>query len=117
MNKVIEIDKGYLEIASELMKAILYDNGYVDRWHSEKSQFSKGWQNRIAPIAGKFFDLHPELLTDEVIENICCGFVEENKEAYGSLEGYAELDKILNEYFNSGCGVTSKFEIKKIVDK
>jgi len=108
-----QIDPGYLEIAKELMMSILYDNGYIDRWHSEKSQFSKRWQYRIAPIAGKFFDLQPELLTDETVENICCGFVEENQESYGDLDGYKELDKILNEYFNSGCGVTSKFVIKE----
>lgn len=96
----------HLEIAKKLMLEILYDNGYIDRWHTEKSQFSEDWQNKIAPIAGKFFELNPSILTDENIENICCGFVEENEELYGNLEGYKELSDILNEYFNSGCGVS-----------
>lgn len=102
------MDKGHLVIAKELMLAILYDNGYVDRWHSEKSQFSKKWQNKIAPIAGKFFDLHPELLTDENIELMTQGEVSEIENAFMKYEGFKELSNILNEYFENGCGVLHK---------
>ena len=99
------IDPGHIEIAKSLMKEILYDNGYVDRWHPEEKQYSKKWMDKIAVVAGNFFDQNPEVLTDEDIESICCGFVEENEEKYGSLSGYKEMSDILNEYFNSGCGV------------
>ena len=102
------MDNGHLEIAKSLMLEILYDNGYIDRWHTEKSQFSKKWQIKIAPVAAMFFDKHPELLTNEHIENICCGEVGENEEMYGKIEGYKELLDILNEYFNDCCGVKDK---------
>ena len=65
------MDNGHLEIARSLMKEILYDNGYVDRWHPEKSQMSKKWENKIAPIAGVFFEAHPELLTNEIGRASC----------------------------------------------
>lgn len=98
------IDSGYLEIAKALMLNILYDNGYIDINNSEKSVFSNKWQERIATVAGKFFDRYPHLLTDDVLHSICCGCDQDNEE-YTKYEGYSELDSILNEYFNSGCGV------------
>jgi hypothetical protein len=104
------MDNGHLEIAKEMMLSILYDNGYIDRWHSEKSQFSIKWQNKIAPIAGKFFDLHPELLTDENIEQICQGEVGETKTMFGKYDGFKELWKILGSYFEAGCGVNKKLK-------
>ena len=99
------MDNGHLEIAKTMMLAILYDNGYINRWRSEKSQFSVKWQNKIAPVAGKFFDLHPELLTDENIEQICQGEVGETEAMFGKYEGFKELNEILGSYFEDGCGV------------
>ena len=99
------MDNGHLEIAKTMMLAIMYDGGYVDRFHSEKSQFSKKWQNKIAPVAGKFFDLHPELLTDENIELMCIDEESEMEAMFEKYEGFHELNKILNDYFNDGCGV------------
>jgi hypothetical protein len=99
------MDNGHLEIAKTMMLVILYDNGYIDRWHSEKSQFSVKWQNKIAPVAGKFFDLYPELMTDENIEQICQGEVGETDAIFGKYEGFKELWDILGSYFEAGCGV------------
>ena len=87
-----------IEIAKSLMKEIMYDNGAVDRWHPEK--YPKKWVNKIAPIAGRFFEHNPSYLTNEHIMNICDGFLEENEKLYGNLVGYKELDKVLNEYFD-----------------
>lgn len=101
------IDKGYLEIAKSLMMAILYDNGYIDRWHSEESQFSTKWQNKIAPFAGRFFDLHPELLTDNNINVLSMGSDECDGSFDGleNYEGFNELSDILNKYYDDGCGI------------
>lgn len=103
------MDNGHLEIAKSLMLEILYDNGYIDRWHPEKSQFSVKWQNKIAPIAGNFFDLHPELLTDDNIRTLALGSenCDETFDGLENYEGFKELSAILDLYFNSGCGVSN----------
>lgn len=88
----------HIEIAKSLMKEIMFDNGMVDRWHPEK--YPERWVNKIAKSAGVFFDAHPELLTNEDIENICCGEMEENEQKYGSLPEYEQLNKDLNNYFD-----------------
>jgi len=95
----------HLEIVKELMISILYDNGYIDRWHPEETQISEKWQYKIAPIAGKFFDLNPDFLSELHIENISIGSYDENEEIYGKLEGYSELSNILDDYYINGCGV------------
>ena len=92
------LDLGHIEIARSMMKEIMYDIGMVDRWHPEK--YPKKYVNAIAASAGVFFDAHPEILTDDDIYNICCGFVEENQEKYGELPEYKQLDIDLNRYFN-----------------
>jgi hypothetical protein len=104
------MDNGHLEIARSLMKEILYDNGYIDRWHSEKSQMSKKWETKIAPIAGKFFDNHPELLTNEHIEQIASGGIEGDPDddlniLYKDYPDIKYLNDVLNDYYNDGCGV------------
>ena len=104
------MDKGHLEIARSLMKEILYDNGYVDRWHTEESQMSKKWENKIAPIAGVFFEAHPELLTNEHIENIASGGIENDPDEdlniiYKDYPDIEPLRAILNAYVDDGCGV------------
>lgn len=83
-------------IACLLMHDILYDNGAVDRDNPES--YSPEWVEKIAPIAGRFFNRYPDLLAEEHIYDIATGFHEEITERYGSLEGYDELDKVLNEY-------------------
>jgi len=95
------MDKGYIEIAKSLMKEIMYDNGAVDRWHPE--HYSEKWINKIAPIAGNFFDKHPELLNDKNIETLALGS-DKCDETFDGLEnyyGFKELNDILNEYFDN----------------
>lgn len=81
------------------MKMIQYDNGTVNRYNGEK--YPNRWLKKIAPIAGRFFDKHPFLLTDGDIEEICCGEVSEVMEKYCVYEGFQELHGVLDEYFNS----------------
>jgi len=106
---MIEI-KSHKDIAKLLMKEILYDNGYVDRWHTEESQMSTTWEEKIAPIAGSFFDKYPELLTIEDIERIALGGIDGDddedltviyKNYYPDIE---PLNLILSEYYEDGCG-------------
>jgi hypothetical protein len=114
------MDNGHLEIARSLMKEILYENGYVDRWHSEESQMSKKWEVKIAPIAGVFFDNHPELLTDEHIEQIASGGIQ--GDLYDDLDviyinypDIKDLRAILDDYLNDGCGVYVKKTYHKCI--
>jgi hypothetical protein len=96
------MDNGHIEIARSLMKTIMYHNGAVDRWNPEK--YPEKWVNKIAPVAGKFFDLHPELLTDENIECLSMGSPECDGTFAGleNYEGFQELNEVLNDYFDNG---------------
>lgn len=95
------MDNGHVEIAKSLMKEIMYDSGVVDRWHPEK--YPEKWVNKIAPIAGKFFDLHPKLLTNENIELLATGSEECDGTFDGleNYEGFQELNDVLNEYHDN----------------
>jgi hypothetical protein len=96
-----EIDKGDIEIAKSLMKKIMYDNGAVDRWNPEK--YPEKWVSKIAPIAGNFFEKNPELLTDENITVLACGSDSlVGFDGMENLEGFKELNDVLNDYFING---------------
>ena len=71
------MDNGHIEIARTLMETIAYCSGAVDRWHPMK--YPKKYVNKIAIVSGKFFDKHPELLTDDNILEMCDGFEEDNE--------------------------------------
>jgi len=92
------MDNGHIEIAKSLMKEIMYEAGVVDRYNPEA--YTEKWVNKIAPIAGKFFELNPELLTNERIEEIGSGFEDGILEFYNHLEGWKELDEVLNDYLD-----------------
>jgi hypothetical protein len=95
------MDNGHIEIAKSLMKEIMYEAGAVDRWNPEK--YPEKWINKIAPIAGNFFDLHPELLTNENIELLANGSdkCDGTFDGLEDYEGFNELSKVLNEYFDN----------------
>lgn len=92
------MDNGHIEMARGLMKTIAYCNGMVDRWHPMK--YPKKHLNKITIVAGCFFDKYPELLTNDNITEMCDGEVTEVADKYGKLEGWDELYKALNNYFN-----------------
>lgn len=91
-------DKGNIEIARTLMKEIMYCNGMVNRWEPE--WYPKKWVNKIASIAGGFFEANPKILTNDHIRRICDGEEGENEKIYGKLEGWKELNQVLDDYFN-----------------
>ena len=98
------MDNGHLEIAKSLMVEILYENGYIDRYHSEESQISEKWCYKIAPLAGKFFDSNPELLNNENIKILANSSDNGDFNGLEKYNGFNELNEILNEYFDDGCG-------------
>lgn len=85
--------------AKRLMQEIMYCNGIVNR--NEPEAYPTEWLDKISLPANKFFYLHPHLYNNDDIQNICDGEQGENQELYGSLEGYKELDEVLNDYFES----------------
>lgn len=85
------------DTATKLMRNILYDNGMVNRLEPEF--IDPVWVEKISPIAERFFLIHPNLLTDDVLDEIATGEVDEIQRKYGSLTGFADLDNVLNEYF------------------
>jgi hypothetical protein len=98
------MDKGNEEIAKSIMLEIQYDNGVIDRYNPE--YISPKWLELISEKAGAFFDLHPELLTDENIELICLGNDDGHFEGFNEIEGYSELNKVLDDFFDDGFGIT-----------
>jgi hypothetical protein len=91
-------------IACLFMHDIMFDNGVVDRWHPEAYPIE--WVNKIAPIAARFFELNPGLLTPDYINDICSGEHGEKIDRYGKLPGFEALDNILNDYFHDGMNQT-----------
>ncbi len=99
------------ELASDLMRRIMYDNGMVDRFRPESQSIE--WAKVIAPIAQKFFDANPDLLTDEHLDNITAGEYSENLALYSHLAGWKELDNALNAFFDGDIeDVTALTEIE-----
>ena len=88
----------FKEVAKQLMEMIQCDNGYH---HFEGISFPSKWVNKIAKKAEIFFNKYPDMLTDEVLEQIGYGGSDENEDLM-VLEGYSELDKVLGEYFDEG---------------
>lgn len=87
------------EIAISLMRGILADNGCINR--AEKESFSKKHLSRISKAANIFFTNYPHLLTDDIIEEFVAGEQMELKEKFDGFDGFFELDKALDAYFNS----------------
>ena len=84
----------HIALAKALMKEIMLDNGSVDRNNPE--EYPDEWVNRIAPIAGKFFDNNPEYNTEKHIKDIA---ITDPEKLY-DIEGYEELSNVLNDYFD-----------------
>lgn len=90
----------YTEITKALMREIMYDAGAVDRLNPEK--FPKKWIDKILPVVKLFFEKNENKFSNKDIEEMAVGVKEDKSKKFGKLEGYTELDNILNEYFNLG---------------
>lgn len=92
------------EIAKKLMKHVLMGNGVV--MVSNCDLFDPKWVKQIGNKAGAFFDWHPYLLNDEMLELIATGEEEDiNAEGLWDLSGFDELDEVLDEYCDDGFGL------------
>lgn len=90
----------YEIIARELMKIMLYDNGAVNRWEPEtEKRYKKSHLKAITNGCEDFFSLHPELVTDDHLNNIGAGMEEENDDLYRIYPEFKNLDIALNKYF------------------
>lgn len=93
------ISEESLEIATTIMRELQYDNGCIFRGKKEK--YPKLYLNSIAKTAGYFFKMNPNLLNNEVINDICCGESGERNENYSHLIGYKGMDDSIKNYFDN----------------
>ena len=84
----------HIALAKALMKEIMLDNGSVDRNNPE--EYSEEWVNKIAPIAGKFFDNNPKYNTEEHIKDIA---ITDPENLY-AIDGYEELSNVIYDYYD-----------------
>ena len=99
----VKTDTGYQIVARKLMEHVLYDNGAVDCWHPDnRSMYPKKHFDAITKAAEVYFEAHPEMLTDENLDEIASAGEDENNDKFGIHTEYAELDRVLNEWFNEG---------------
>lgn len=97
-----DMDKGHLQIAIQMMVNIVYDNGMVHRFDPEHSStYPLKHVREIALTAGIYFDAHPELLTDEDLEQICCGEESEVQDKFGIHPEYQPMSDALNNFFDN----------------
>ena len=94
------MDKGHVEIAKEIMDAVAHCNGWVNRWNPMK--YNDYWLKKLALCAGKFFDKYPQYINFEDIQLMCDGGIDDVEEKFGRLEGFNELTKCINGYFDRG---------------
>lgn len=88
-------------LACLFMERIQYDNGSVDRWNPEHYEIE--WIEKIGPIAENFFCLNNIPISNksnDIIEEIATGFHKEVHARFSEYKGFAELDKVLNDYFD-----------------
>ena len=93
---------GWETIARKIMKDIVYDNGFVDRWHPETPEmYPDEWVNKIKEASKIFFSKNINYLTVKDIEAIAIGCYDENIEEYGRFSEYEQLERTINEYYET----------------
>lgn len=101
MSQVKATDNGHNEIAISLMRELLYENGCINKLEPDSIlRYPQDHVERIAVASAEFFDSNPDLLTDEVINDIVSGEQSENEAKYGNLNGYYKLMYSLELFFN-----------------
>lgn len=91
---------GWETIARKIMKDIVYDNGFVDRWHPETDAlYPDEWVEKLKEASKIFFGKHTDYLTIKDIESIAIGCYDENVEEYGRFPEYEQLERTINEYY------------------
>ena len=92
----------YEEVALKLMRNILYSNGMVNRWNPEKIDkwHLKALTEKLKDWVEANTALLPSLIDDDNLLQIADGMEDEVLQNFGHLEGFDELHKALNAYFN-----------------
>lgn len=94
-------DRGHQITARAIMHNMLYDNGCINRIKPDGlKRYPKKIFNQITKACGLFFEAHPELLTEDNLDEIGCGMEEENEAKFGIYPEYELLNNLLNEYFD-----------------
>lgn len=95
-----EIKPEYIEVAKQIMENIQNDCGAANRFEGG-FKYPEKWIKVISFHSQKLFEAHPELLTDDFLEEISCGGEEVRAELRGKFPEYINLDCVLEKYFES----------------
>lgn len=94
-------DTGHQITARKLIEIMLYDNGAVNRLEPDNlKKYPQKLLETLTLACEVFFEKYPELLTDENLEEIAAGELEENEAKFGIYPEYIVLNGILNDYFD-----------------
>ena len=95
-----EVNPIYIEIAKQIMENIQNDCGAAGRFE-EGFNYPEYWVELIAKHSQYLFDCHPELLTDDFLNDISCGGEEIRAEIRVKYSEFQNLDSVLDNYFES----------------
>lgn len=91
---------GWEAIARRIMKEIVYDNGFVDRYHPENEELYPVEHVDAIKLACKiYFSNRTGIMNLGDITNIAIGCHDENLEEYGRFPEYEQLERTINEYY------------------
>lgn len=94
-------DNDYQIVARKMMEILLYDNGGININEPDNLKRYPIFIFDDITVACKiFFGTHPELLTDENLEEICTGEFSKIQNKYSQYSGFKKLDTSLGEFFN-----------------
>lgn len=96
----LKYDQSYENVARLMMRSLHYDNGMCNRF--ERIEYPKEWVELIRRSAETFFKANPRYMNQEDIERI--GMGGENEDEFEGLEGWEELRRALNQYFDHCSG-------------
>lgn len=100
-HEMLNIDPPNIVIAKQLMQSMMLANGCINRIEPDgPKRYPDKWLFPIAAAGGAFFDAHPELLTDDVIDEIVDGDRDEVETKYGQYPEFEVLDNLLSGFFD-----------------
>lgn len=95
-----EVKPEYIEAAKQIMENIQNDCGAANRFE-EGFKYPEKWVKLIARHSQRLFEVHPELLSDDFLNNISCGGEEVRLELKSKYPECINLDCVLEKYFES----------------
>ena len=93
---------GWETIARQIMKDVIYDNGFVDRYNPETEYlYPMASLNEIKEASKFFFSNHVDYLTIKDINTIAIGCHDEIVAEYGRFIEYKELERAINDWYEN----------------